>query len=791
MPYSFTITEISPVVTVTSTNVGPVVVTETNNVFTLTNQVNSFTVTNYLTTITLYTDAIELKLNTLNDFWRGEWQYSNAYYYGDLVDWLGSTYLLTVYANDITQPYGPQVPPAYNPPDSDPNWARIQWHEAPFDHLTVTNAVIIGRTLSVGSTASFLSDVSVLGDLSVGGGVGGHGLRINSTATFNGPFYVNNTATFSGPVLMTATNLQVHGLNLNGLQYPYSHGLYGQVLTTNGTTTATWVNLGDLVFWSLSNDLYTNGFNIITEAMNLPLQIGVSDNHSFSSSTSYTRYSSTITTMVGANAAVTLSTGSVAINQPLKFADGTIQYTAGGPTGPQGSTGPQGPQGPNAILGTYRGNWLNYVVYSELDIVYYEGLFFLSAQTNNFNNTPLISDDPNHVNTAWWTKITYSSTISGPTGPTGPQGPQGPRGNDGTPGGPQGPTGPSGPSGPEGLTGQIGPQGYVGPTGPSGPTYTLPIASPTVLGGIKIGNNLVIDGSGVVSSVSSSTLRNAGPQSESVIQINTNTLNLYSQGINVVSASRVELDLSTPFYENASARLQHYAPPGYLTAILEFDDGKAQLVAYTLENYPSEGYNIEQSLKLRHATANHDTTSTYTEDSVLNIGTGTISVSSNNSILQDYTGTQQVIVTPAGVSITGSNFVVNSTNVVFSTTNFTFGGTAFTLPGVTTVGPDGTHSQLNVQNIYNWAGDYAPTFPAGVQFGDQTVQRTAFEPDGGLLPPVIRYVGTATTADAGQFAAIDPSPVYFDGIITSDTGHVWIYQHPGFASPVPGWYDAG
>ena len=99
----------------------------------------------------------------------------------------------------------------------------------------------------------------------------------------------------------------------------------------------------------------------------------------------------------------------------------------------------------------------------------------------------------------------------GPKGDTGPRGPQGPKGDTGDIG-PQGPVGPqgekgdtgatgaTGPQGPKGDTGDIGPQGPKGDTGPQGPkgdtgpqgpkgdpgeSYTLPIASSTVLGGVK------------------------------------------------------------------------------------------------------------------------------------------------------------------------------------------------------------------------------------------------------------------------------------------------------------------
>ena len=133
----------------------------------------------------------------------------------------------------------------------------------------------------------------------------------------------------------------------------------------------------------------------------------------------------------------------------------------------------------------------------------------------------------------------------GPRGVTGPQGPkgeqgiqgiQGPQGEKGPKGdtgniGPQGPQGPQGPEGPMGLTGPEGPRGATGPQGPQGIQgpkgdagytpyigengnwfingqdlgvaasggYTLPIASATSLGGIKIGENLTIAEDGTLS----------------------------------------------------------------------------------------------------------------------------------------------------------------------------------------------------------------------------------------------------------------------------------------------------
>ena len=114
-----------------------------------------------------------------------------------------------------------------------------------------------------------------------------------------------------------------------------------------------------------------------------------------------------------------------------------------GPQGPQGIQGPEGPQGPKGDTGA--------------------------------------------------TGEAGPAGPQGPKGETGPQGPQGHQGEKGPKGDPgdTGPQGPAGPQGEQGIQGEQGPQGPAGPQGEQGPkgdpgaTYTLPIASSTVLGGVQ------------------------------------------------------------------------------------------------------------------------------------------------------------------------------------------------------------------------------------------------------------------------------------------------------------------
>ena len=113
----------------------------------------------------------------------------------------------------------------------------------------------------------------------------------------------------------------------------------------------------------------------------------------------------------------------------------------------------------------------------------------------------------------------------GEQGPKGDPGEQGERGEQGL----KGDTGDSGAQGPEGksayqvavddgfvgsesdwLASLKGEKGDQGPKGDPGDSATLPIASSTTLGGVKIGSGLSIDGSGLLSATQSGQSENSG-----------------------------------------------------------------------------------------------------------------------------------------------------------------------------------------------------------------------------------------------------------------------------------------
>lgn len=245
-----TVVEVNSTVTVTAPDAANFIVTTTNYLV---------GVVNTLSTVTVYTDAVELLVDDFANYFLGDWESGRTYRRGQLVDYAYSLYVCSTgtYSNLVST-----VNPAVdNAPD---HWRRVVWHEAPFDHLTVTNVSNLLGDVNINGTltlARALDHLTVTNHLSAGslsvGAISGSGLVIDTTATFNGQAFFNNTATYSGD--LKANSLQVAGLN-----YPRNKGTLGQVLQTNGSTTATWVNISDLIFWNLTNDLQTNGYNIST-----------------------------------------------------------------------------------------------------------------------------------------------------------------------------------------------------------------------------------------------------------------------------------------------------------------------------------------------------------------------------------------------------------------------------------------------------------------------------------------------------------------------------------------------
>jgi Collagen triple helix repeat (20 copies). len=144
-----------------------------------------------------------------------------------------------------------------------------------------------------------------------------------------------------------------------------------------------------------------------------------------------------------------------------------------GPIGPQGDVGPVGPAGL-----TWRGGYNSATAYVKDDAVAYQGATYFCLES-------VTGTAPLPQNASW--ALLAAQGAKGEKGDTGAQGVQGVAG-------PQGLTGPQGVQGERGITGATGQQGPKGDTGEQGPasTYTLPNATATVLGGVRVGSGLSI-----------------------------------------------------------------------------------------------------------------------------------------------------------------------------------------------------------------------------------------------------------------------------------------------------------
>jgi hypothetical protein len=236
LTYSVNITATNQVVNVTNTSANVVVSDSGTIIFTVTTTSTNVVVNSTLTNVNAFYDAVELRLNNLNTYWKGAWR-SGTYNMGDLVNYNDSIFLLKDFSSDITAVYTSTIVP----PSDTTYWNRIVWHEAPFDHVTVTNALIVGTDATINGNANIRNNLSVTGTthlvgnlvmdtpldhltvtnlLSAGsiavGGLTGNGLVINTTSTFNGTATFNGPAVFRNDVDMRQADLYLNNLHLTG-----------------------------------------------------------------------------------------------------------------------------------------------------------------------------------------------------------------------------------------------------------------------------------------------------------------------------------------------------------------------------------------------------------------------------------------------------------------------------------------------------------------------------------------------------------------------------------------------
>lgn len=778
--YSINITETQNIITATS-SVNNIDITAYDQLFTITNTVQVFTATSVLQTTTIYTDAVELLVDDFANYFRGDWISGTTYRRGEIVNdryslFVCSTGTLTTVTSTI------------NPSDytNTLSWTRVVWNEAPrnhltitnyldvgttasisgntniggnlgvtgnvnvtgtthlvgeltmdtpLDHLTVTNAVLIGGelrardlivdttstlngTLTVAaattlngsltanqastfngsltanqavtfnntadlngvntlSTASFTKSVgiahnlqvsgittsgslivtnnalvggnltvtntaTILGSLNVGditgnGGVSIAGsLRVNGTSTFN-------TATFNKPVTFndvvdfnsTATFYEVDTdrLRVADVLYPLTQGLYGQVIANMGDNTAQWRNLGDLNFWSLNDDLRTNGFNIKSGSATTDLAI-----YRGSSINTATAFLKLGNTAVGSGGAQIFSISTVHLQ------GSGADILVGGTLRDPPNRGPNTPGYNILFKGANAG---------------VEGSLWVetTATLNDVKIGGILRGDDGYG---------MNQRIN--------VGPLGFRFSDGTL-----------------LTTALPDIGGA-----------LPIAGSNVLGGIKVGDNLVIDPvTGVLDAIpinpyelpTATASRLGGIRVGGGLTINQNgvlTVVFPPGGTGTITTSTITL--GTDMFANGYA-IRNFESDGTTGTFIDFagDDlylrsiGNARLEANTID--------------------------------IVGFGSGDIILDHGNR----FTSTNRITIAYENIKLEHPELIDLQAPQIQMGQQTT---------GHTKIG------ELRVNRIYNYAGTYAPFFPAGIQLADSTVQVTAYFPDGGPLPAV-------------------------------------------------------
>jgi hypothetical protein len=719
---------------------------------------------------------------------------------GDLVNYNDSVFLLKDFSADVTAVYTSTVVP----PNDTTYWTRIVWHEAPFDHVTVTNALIVGGSttlggtlgvtgnttlssnLQVNNTATVSLDAVISRDLSVGRNATVAGSLTVGPATANGglairgPLYVDGTSQFTGTAtfdstvlmpysdltarnitsnqritannlvvsttatlnglttlnglsnfnaqasfnsgitanLITATNLKVNslietdGINgrtgifrilevhdtgidtgglfvLNGLTYPLNRGINGQVLSTDGSAGAYWVNLSDLNYWNLSTDLTTNDHNIIT---------------GINSSTSLRNNLSLLPGTTNDRSSINLTDDGRVISLISKY------YTEGSPTSP--------PE-----IDIYSDGIINIVSGYNLSGInqYGSGILIKARKGSEQSLSQILVGSTRTIGGVGssWNNIVYTVTSS-----TNDSGGwiNGIHQFDG--GGIRLTARGTGIQFPDGSIQYSSSQGSTG-------TYSLPIASASTLGGIKVGSGLSIDGSGVLSASGGGTGTISAVVGNNPIYVTT------SSGV-----ARVYLNVGTNLSVDGNGFLNAFA--GTSTSYVSL--GQDMLTnGYKIKiDSPPGFYNVDSSITI---TSNGVRVEATTYDPGQELGVNIFNTSTGKIYINGNRGVD--IIAGDGTATNPTTSQVNS------------------IADYTRLGTDNSHSDLGVNRIRNYTFSGPPLFPNGVQFDDQTVQITAYDDGrfyfGEITPPFNRQSwqdlitqllgsqGTITTPNTGHW----------------------------------------
>ena len=677
-------------------------VTCDNTIFTVTNQVSNFTVTNVTPSISFTTDGLNgFDFTSKN---KGPWVSGYTYTRNDVVYFEYSTYICAI------DPLSTLVS-SVNPKQDSANWELFIFNEWPRAYLTITNWLNVGSTATIGGTLSVSSNTSVGGNLDIYGDTYFH------SNDLIGIYDLTTERLNVGERIILGTNSEASTstLTINGLTYPANKGTYGQVLYTNGTTNAAWVNLGELTFWQLSEDLKTEGFNIVSNGVANQLTIGGGTTGAFHNSIKFntvagggdidvhgvTNFDKSIT--VDENVAIDGSTtigGALTVSGKLRVDDAT---------GIEGWTG---------SVATY--------VRVNTGIKFPDGSTQTSA--SSAYNLPIASGS-----VLGGIKVGEFLSINGTTGVLTVN------------------------------TATLGPA--LGSL-----AYTLPIATDTILGGVKVGTTLNINATTGVLNADLATTSSVGvvqvgdflsiTPGTAILSLNTGTLIPFiaQYGLPIATTSTLggiivgdylTINTSTGLMSINTATLG----PALVDIVLPIASdtvlGGVRIAATSTIAINSSTGAITVPL------ATTSTVGVVKVGSGLSIGgDGTISLNGANSygnisLTQDmetngynirrgdsYPNVKLLLETIQAIlqgGTTGTNVVVTTSSVIINTLNTSGQKVEVKSPEIV-LGYDIYNSKVQASSYYDFAGTGAAFFPANVKFSDDTIQRTAWRGyDQGLI----------------------------------------------------------
>lgn len=182
MTWTVTVNNQNQLVTSTSVVNTITVNADTGYAFTLTEQISNIDVDVDIDQFDIYPNAVELRLGSLEKYFRGAWVSGTTYQMNDIVeDSVYNIYILKEFSPDLTETYTSTIPPG----NDTTYWKRIYWKSAPFTTITVNNTA----TFVSGSTTS-----------TINGGV------INSV---NGFFSTLNASTINSTINNVSTGIRV------------------------------------------------------------------------------------------------------------------------------------------------------------------------------------------------------------------------------------------------------------------------------------------------------------------------------------------------------------------------------------------------------------------------------------------------------------------------------------------------------------------------------------------------------------------------------------------------------